>query len=218
MTKDEQLAALARLIASSPHNLVSSGDRALLATTHVPESVALAQPLGAAHGSSWLDLGTGGGLPGLALAIDRPDVRWTLLDATAKKVRAVASFAAELGLDNVETVCARAEDAAWDPAYRGSFDGVVARAVAPLAVLAELARGFVRPGGMLGAVKGPTWEDEARQATTALARLRWELLGGVGVTSAVRPTWLVRMRAVGEPPKAFPRKVGVPRSAPLGSP
>jgi 16S rRNA (guanine527-N7)-methyltransferase len=217
MSPEQQLVRLAALIAESPHNLVSRGDRPRVASAHVPEAVALADLLGAQAGARWMDLGTGGGLPGLALAVVRPDVRWTLLDATAKKVRAVADFAGQLGLDNVTVACARAEEAGRDPAHRGRYDGVVARAVAPLQVLTELARGFVDDGGLLAAVKGPAWDTELADAAHAMRVLDWQLVDTQRVTSAVRPTWLVRMRTTGEPPKGYPRTTGLPRSAPLRS-
>lgn len=217
MSTEQQLGRLAELIAESPHNLVSRGDRLRVGSAHIPEAVALFDVLGAEDGARWMDLGTGGGLPGLALAIVRPEVRWTLLDATAKKARAVRDFADTLGLHNVSVVCARAEDAGRDPSHRGRYDGVVARAVAPLQVLTELARGFVGAGGLLAAVKGPAWESELADATHAMRVLGWQLIDSLRVTSAVRPTWLVRMMAAGDPPTGFPRTSGVPGSAPLRS-
>jgi 16S rRNA (guanine527-N7)-methyltransferase len=213
--QEAQLAALARLIAESPHNLVSRADRARIGTHHIRESVGVLEQLAATPGQRWMDLGTGGGLPGLVLAIRRPDVHWTLLDATHKKVVAVAEFADRLGLDNVATACGRAEVLAHDAAYRGAFDGVVARALAPLPVLIELARGFLRDNGDLAAVKGPSWEEELAAAQPALALLRLEQLGATRVDSAARPTWVVSMRAVGPPPPFFPRGDGVPRREPL---
>jgi 16S rRNA (guanine527-N7)-methyltransferase len=210
-----QLARLASLIASSPHNLVSRGERAAIASVHVPEALAVGAVLDAAPGQRWLDLGTGGGLPGLVLAIACPRTDWVLLDSTAKKTRAVREFAGALGLENVETVTARAELAAHDPDHRGRYDGVVARAVAPLPTLVELARGFVRAGGTLAAIKGPAWQDEVAAAAAALRILRWTTPTATHVTSAARPTWLVTMQAQGAPPRGFPRRVGVPRHEPL---
>lgn len=213
---EQRLARVAELISSSPHNLVSRGERPLVASVHVPEAAALLPHLGLEPGQTWLDLGTGGGLPGLVLAILAPEVRWILLDSTRKKVEAVDSFVADLGLANVETRIARAEDCAREPELRGRLHGVVARAVAPLLIVAELARGFVRPGGLLAAVKGPAWQEEVTAATPALAQLRWSSSSAVHIASAVRPTWLVSMRAQGPPPAAYPRRVGVPRQDPLG--
>lgn len=92
-----------------------------------------------------LDLGTGGGFPGLPLAIARPEIRFTLVDATGKKVRAVEDMASRLGLVNVRVVHARAEDLHRNPEYRTRFDLVTARAVAPLADLVRWSLPLVRP-------------------------------------------------------------------------
>ena len=211
-----RLAQLGELIAGSPHNLVSRSERARVSEVHIPEAVSLVPHLGAASGSRWLDLGTGGGLPGLVLALCMPEVRWVLLDSVGKKIAAVESFAAALELENVSTICGRAEDLAHQPLWRGAFDGAVARAVAPLPVLLELARGFLPAGAVLVCVKGPTWEDEIKAAAEAARVLGWAHLDTVEVKDAVRPTWLVRMRAEGDIPRRYPRRAGVPKASPIG--
>lgn len=210
-----KLDRLAELIADSPHNLVARGERVSLRSTHVQECLALAHVLEAEAGSRWLDLGTGGGLPGLVLGIVRPDVRWTLVDATRKKVETVRSFAGELGLDNVRVAAGRAEALARDECFRAAFDGVVTRALARLAVAAELARGFLRPGGVFAVVKGPAWRAELEAAGDALRVLRFSRADVTDIGDAVRPAWLVTMRARGEAPHAYPRRDGVPRARPL---
>ena len=126
-----QLVRLAALIASSPHNLVARGDRPRILETHIDECVRLAKVLPLQPDSSWMDLGTGGGLPGLVLAVLRPDVRWTLVDSVGKKVAAVRAFASDLALSNVTAVRARAEALAHDADHRAAYDGVTSRAVAP---------------------------------------------------------------------------------------
>jgi 16S rRNA (guanine527-N7)-methyltransferase len=213
---DPREARLAELIASSPHNLVSRGDRELLASAHLPEARALLPHLGLVPGSRWVDLGTGGGLPGLVLAMGSPDVEWVLVDSTRKKIEAVRGFASELELGNVRSVVGRAEELGRDREHRGRFDGVVARAVAAMPVLVELARGFVRDGGVLGAVKGPGWQAELDAAAGAMKVLRWRDPQTTHIASAVRATYLVRMRAEGPPPAGYPRRVGIPRQDPLG--
>lgn len=214
-----QATALDRLadhLATSPHNLVARGERATVRERHIGECARLVPLLRPQPGQAWLDVGTGGGLPGLVLAILVPAVEWTLIDATRKKVESARVVAAELGLDNVTLVAGRAEVLARQPQYRERFDGVVSRAVAELATLVELCRGFVRLGGTVAAVKGPRWVDEVERAQTALHTLGLEVVHTAVIASSDRPSWLVTMQAMGPAPSAYPRREGRPRSHPLG--
>lgn len=213
---DRRLDRLASLLATSEHNLVAKGEREVVRERHVDESAALLPHLPLRAGVRWLDLGTGGGLPGLALAILRPDVHWVLVDATAKKVRAVEGFRDELELTNVEVAQGRAETLARQTGFREAFDGVVSRAVARLVVVAELSRGFLRPHGIAAAVKGPRWSEELEEAREGLRELRFTDIHSMSVPDAVRPTWLVTMRANGPAPRRFPRRDGIPLARPLG--
>lgn len=163
-----------------------------------------------------MDLGTGGGLPGLVLAVRYPNVRWTLVDSVRKKVAAVRSFTEALDLTNVTVIHRRAEELAWETDHRGRYDGVVSRALASLATVMELSRSFLQDHGLLAVVKGPHVVDELSDAERARRLLRLEPLHRVNVPDSARPTVLVTMRAHGSPPRRYPRKVGVPAAAPLG--
>jgi len=209
-----QLARLADLLAAARHNLVAGGDRASVRVLHVDEALAVGAALDLVPGAHWMDLGTGGGLPGLALAVAHPLVRWTLLDSVAKKTAVVREFVVELGLANVEVVHGRAEVLGRRPEHRGRYDGVVARAVARLPILLELARGFLRPGGVLAAVKGPRAQAEIEESETARRALGYEPARVVSV-AAQRPTLLVLLAAAGQPPAGYPRPDGVPAQHPL---
>jgi 16S rRNA (guanine527-N7)-methyltransferase len=112
-----------------------------------------------------LDLGSGAGLPGLVLAMVRPQMAVTLLEPMERRCRFLAECASELGLENVSVLRGRAEDITFHA------DVVTARAVAPLARLAGLAIRLVRPGGMVLAVKGRTAADELRAARPVLRRI-----------------------------------------------
>lgn len=162
-----RLVRYAELVASSPHNLVSARDRTQLLSRHIPECVAFATMLPAGP-ARVLDVGSGGGLPGLVVAMLRDDLEVHLLDATRKKTTFLADTA---HLFDVRATIhtGRAEELASGP-LAGSFDLVTVRAVAPLDRLVAWTVPFLRPGGQLYAIKGARWADELAHAGAALRR------------------------------------------------
>ena len=122
-----------------------------------------------------LDIGSGAGLPGLALAIARPTWQLVSLEATQKKVLFQQKAAALLKLSNFKPIHGRAETLAHDPNYRQQFDAVLARAVAQLRILAEIATGFLKVGGHMIALKGPNMEQELKEAESTLNCLYLEV-------------------------------------------
>ena len=136
-------------------NLTAIRDRREMITAHILDSL-VARPL--LHGAAILDVGTGPGFPGLPLAIVEPQREFTLLDSNNKKIMFVQHAAGMLGLDNVTAVKGRGED--YAPGHR--FDTVIARALAPLPRLVEIAGHHVREDGVFVALKGryPTTELE----------------------------------------------------------
>ena len=118
-----------------------------------------------------LDLGTGGGFPGLPLAIACPEKSFVLMDSVSKKLKVVADAAERLGLENVEVIHARAEDLARMPEYRESFDLVVSRAVANMSTLSEYCLPFVKKGGWFVAYKTVSAEEEIKAAAKAIRML-----------------------------------------------
>ncbi len=152
-----------------------------VAVKHFLDSLALLTVARPPVGAAVLDVGTGAGLPGLALKIVRPDLRVTLLDGTAKKLAFCRAVADDLGLDGVEMVHARAEDAARHPELLGAFDWVTARAVAPLDTLLPWLAPFARPGGLLLSLKGPAAAEELALARPVARRLGLTLAVPVSV-------------------------------------
>lgn len=122
-----------------------------------------------------IDVGTGGGFPGIPLAIALPDAHVVLLDSTAKKLRVVESIAKENDIDNVLCVHARAEVAGRLPAYRDQFDYVVSRAVASLPILLELCLPFLKPGGSFIALKNTNYKEELDKSSDILKSLSGEI-------------------------------------------
>ncbi len=151
-------------------NLLSSRAAVEIWPAHVCDSLALLPLVRPSQPARLLDLGSGGGLPGVPLACANPLLRVTLLDATRKKVEALQRICSELGFDSVATVCGRAETLAHDPTYRESFDLVTARALAPLPALLEYAAGFVRPGGRCHFFKSCQAAEREREAARSAAR------------------------------------------------
>ncbi len=132
-------------------NLVSRRDSANIWESHILHSLSPLLMLDIAPGSRWLDLGSGGGLPGIPMAVGRGDLSFVLLDSIQKKARALEEIVVALGLAHVEVVCGRAEDLGGEPRFRASFDAVIARAVAPLDDLVRWSRPLLHSGSSLRA-------------------------------------------------------------------
>ncbi len=122
-----------------------------------------------------IDIGCGGGFPTLPLAVVRPDLRITGVDSTAKKVAYVADTAHALGLTNVKTLSARAEDLAHDPDFRENFDCATSRAVARLHILSELCLPFVKIGGKMIIMKGASGQEELDEGQEGIKKLGGEV-------------------------------------------
>ncbi|MGI8575891.1 MAG: 16S rRNA (guanine(527)-N(7))-methyltransferase RsmG [Egibacteraceae bacterium] len=218
MKPAEQLDRLAALVQASPLNLVSASDRALVRTRHVEESWQVGEVLNCQPAQRWMDLGTGGGFPGLALAIRFPETRFTLLDSVRKKLEAIKRLASELQLTNVRAVWDRAERVARMKGERQAYDGVVSRAVGSLLLVAELSRGFLRPDGRLMIVKGPAVVHELAELRAWHGPLRLTEPVVSRVEHSGRDVRVVAMTATGAAPDWVPRAVGLPGKQPLAVP
>lgn len=171
------------------------------------------------EGATVADVGCGGGFPTLPLAILRPDLQITGIDSTGKKVQYVADTAKLLGLDNVKTMTARAEELGRDPAWRETFDVVTSRAVARMNLLDELCMPLCRVGGRLIFLKGAAGQAEVAEAAVGIARLG----GGVPAcedmtlytTGETEARTLVTIEKTAETPREFPRSFGQIKKRPL---
>lgn len=167
---------------------------------HVLNSAVVAEAI--PDGSSVCDIGTGAGLPGLVMAIARPDLAMTLVEPLLRRTTFLDEVVAELGLDHVTVVRGRAEDLHG----RHSFDVVTSRAVAPLERLLGWSMPLVSPTGAMVAMKGQSVHDEIASAQAFLARWRCGVPEVVEVGRGVvdPPTTVVRV------PWADPSRIGWP--------
>ena len=169
------------------------------------------------QGAKLIDVGTGAGFPGMMLAIARPDMQVTLLDAQRKRCDFLQAMCDQLQLKNVTVLHSRAEDGAKG-ALREKMDLAVARAVAPLNVLAEYLVPFVRVGGYALCWKGPAVKDEiaaGSKAATILGAKAEELLR---LPIEGREHYIQPLHKTQATARRYPRKSGTPGKDPLGSP
>jgi len=157
-------------------NLTAITDEAGVWVKHCEDSLTLLDAVNIPASGRLLDVGSGGGFPGIPLKAAREDLDVTLLDSTGKKVEFIKMAAAKSGIE-VNCICARAEELARRAENRERYDVVTARAVAALPVLAEMCLPFVKTQGEFAAMKGPGGEAEAAEAVAAIEILGGELCG-----------------------------------------
>jgi 16S rRNA (guanine527-N7)-methyltransferase len=199
----ERLALLVALVCATPVGVTAIRDPADAVLRHVVDALAALAAVDAAPDGPLVDVGSGGGLPGLVLAIARPERAVHAIEATERKAAFIADAASELGLA-VEVHAQRSEDVARGP-LRDAFACVVARALAPPPVAAELCLPLCRPGGRF-----VLWSREP--ADDAFAYAVRELAGELRVPEC--PGVLVAAK-LGSTPERFPRRPGMAAKRPL---
>jgi 16S rRNA (guanine527-N7)-methyltransferase len=197
-------------------DLTAIRDPGELTRRHVVESLALLVAIEGQGvlrpGARLVDIGSGAGAPGLTIAIARPDIRVSLVESSTTKAAWLAATCQEIGA-TAEVLPARAEELGRRAPYRESFDVATAKAVAPLAVLAELAVPLLTVGGLLFAHKGSRLEQEIEEAATALEQLRAEIRNTRTLPGTSAKGRLVIVAKTGATGLSFPRKVKTMRRA-----
>jgi 16S rRNA (guanine527-N7)-methyltransferase len=207
------------LEANERRNLTRVTEPAAVARDHLLDALAALPAIDARRPDRVVDLGSGGGVPALPLALARPELEWTLIESVQGKAAFLSDAARALGLDGVTVVAERAEALGRTPRHRERHDLAIARACAALPVLVELALPLVRVGGALLAWKGPlnAGDEEAGHGAAAAA-----LLGGSGLTiegtglPALGGRTFVFVDKRQPTPPRYPRRPGEPGRRPLG--
>ena len=173
---------------------------------HFGESLDLLHAAAISPGADVIDVGSGGGVPGVVVAIARPDLRVSLLEADTRKCGFLVHVAGLLGLDTVSVIDRRAEVAGHDPELRERFDVALSRAAAPAPVLCELALPLVRVGGRLTALV-------ADATAAAIAAGTAATLCGGGPPQAA--DGVLTVAKIAPTPERYPRRAGAPARRPL---
>lgn len=164
-----------------------------------------------------IDVGTGGGFPGIPLALAAPDKEFVLIDSLNKRIKIINELCNEIGIYNVTAVHGRAEELAKNKGHRQTYDLCVSRAVANLATLSEYCLPFIKKGGWFLAYKGPDTSDELKNSKKAI-----HILGGTirrEEQAALKDFGLehkiIFIEKTGSTPSKYPRKAGTPSKEPL---
>lgn len=164
-----------------------------------------------------IDIGTGGGFPGIPAAIACSDWQLTLLDSTQKKITFLQTLAATLGLENIKTLVNRAEEVGQLPQHREAYDLALIRAVGPASVCAEYALPLLKLEGQAVLYRGQWTLEETEALRPAVAQLGGAIAAieecSTPITQGMRHC--LYLRKVAPTPEEFPRAIGVPAKQPL---
>lgn len=197
-------------------NLLSDDTDAFL-LHHLMDALQPLRLAGLPETARLVDVGTGGGFPGLPLLMARPGWSGLLVDSVRKKAEAVRDLAARHAPGRGETSWTRAETLAHEPALRGAFDLAFCRALGPFTTVLELTLPFLKTGGALLAHRGHEAPAETAAAEKALSALGGSVVETLpyDLPGLDKKRYIVRVLKTLPTPSAYPRREGVPAKRPL---
>jgi 16S rRNA (guanine527-N7)-methyltransferase len=205
--------------ANKTTNIVANSEVKEILQRHFIDSIAIPPVLRTTFAEekhlNLLDIGTGGGFPGIPLKILYPSMHVSLMEATRKKVDFIKEVVDSLLLNNVRIIWGRAEDFGHEKEYRGEFDIVVARALAELNVLAELTLPFLKEQGIFIAYKGQKYNEEIAEADKAIVTMGGEIIDIIeSETTGIKRAFVI-IKKVSQTPAKYPRRAGIPQKRPI---
>lgn len=198
-------------------NITSIEDDEEIYVKHFLDSILLLSNDNLIEAKTIIDVGTGGGFPGLPLKIVNDNYKVTLLDSLRKRIDFLSEVAKSLELKDVNLIHGRAEDFGQNEIYREKFDICVSRAVAPLNVLSEYCLPFVKVGGYFAAYKSESISEEIMQSESAINKLggRVKEVKEIGLPNTEIVRKIVIIEKYESTNKKYPRKAGKPSKDPL---
>jgi 16S rRNA (guanine527-N7)-methyltransferase len=198
-------------------NLTAIRDRDEIQVKHFLDSLTCMTSLGGIDDLRLIDVGTGGGFPGLPIKICCPNLKLTLVDSVGKKLDFCRHLISKLNLQKVEMVQSRAEDLGQNLDYREKYDRAVSRAVASLPVLLEYLLPLLIVGGKAVIQKGENGPIELEDSTKALIVLggKLEAIQSVRLPGVEDARYLITIQKISKTPPQYPRRVGIPSRKPL---
>ncbi|MBE5925519.1 MAG: 16S rRNA (guanine(527)-N(7))-methyltransferase RsmG [Lachnospiraceae bacterium] len=198
-------------------NLTAITDYQEVLTKHFLDSLTLVKVININKVEKVIDVGTGGGFPGIPLKIAFPHLKITLLDSLNKRVNWLNEVIAILDLDDIKAVHGRAEEFGQNFEYREQYDLCVSRAVANLSTLSEYCMPFVKKDGYFVSYKAATANEELKEAIKAI-----EILGGkvedvcsFNLEDSDMERCLIKIVKIKNTSKKYPRKAGLPSKEPI---
>ena len=163
-----------------------------------------------------IDIGTGGGFPGIPLKILNKEMKFTLIDSVNKKLNVIRDLSEKIDLENLEVIHTRAEDLANKKDYRECYDVATTRAVSNLSTILEYMLPFVKVGGIAVCMKGPNYKEELNEAKKAIEILggKFEQIETFNLEGEMERNILV-IKKVKNTPNKFPRGQGKPLKEPI---
>ena len=198
-------------------NLTAITDRDEFIRKHYVDSLLCASSAEFRNANSVIDVGTGGGFPGIPLAIAFPEKEFVLIDSLNKRIRIINELCENYGIDNVTALHGRAEELGRNSNFRESFDICVSRAVANMSTLSEYCLPFVKIGGTFIAYKGPECSEELNNASNAIRMLGGEVMRIENPQFDELPFehTLIDINKAESTRSKYPRKAGTPSKEPI---